>query len=77
MLLEADDLGMIDWARGFAQGVKILEAGWPTDWFVAEERRMVALLVRLAEGELLDLDACADVVTFIQWRWQARYGDRS
>ena len=35
---------------------------------------MVSLLARLAEGQLSDLDACADVLTFIQWRWQARYG---
>ena len=35
---------------------------------------MVSLLARLAEGELSDMDACADVLTFIQWRWQARYG---
>ena len=74
MFLAADDVGMTQWARGFAQGVSIMEAAWPTDWFVADERRMVSLLARLAEGELSDLEACADVLTFIQWRWQARYG---
>ena len=74
MVLAADDIGMTEWAQGFAQGVGILEGGWPTDRFVHEERRMVSLLARLAEGELSDLDACADVLTFIQWRWQARYG---
>ena len=74
MLLAADDVGMTEWAQGFAQGVKIMEAAWPTDLFVPEERRMMSLLARLAEGELSDLDACADVLTFIQWRWQARYG---
>ena len=74
MMLAADDIGMTEWAQGFAQGVRILEEAWPTDLFVHEERRMVSLLARLAEGELSDLDACADVLTFIQWRWQARYG---
>ena len=74
MILAADDIGMTEWAQGFAQGVRILEGAWPTDLFVHEERRMVSLLARLAEGELSDLDACADVLTFIQWRWQARYG---
>ena len=74
MLLAADDIGMTEWAQGFAQGVSIMEAAWPTVLFVPEERRMVSLLARLAEGELSDLDACADVLTFIQWRWQARYG---
>ena len=74
MILAADDIGMMEWAQGLAQGVRILEAAWTTDWFVPEERRMVSLLGRLAEGELSDLDACADVLTFIQWRWQARYG---
>ena len=74
MMLAADDIGMTEWAQGFAQGVRNLEGAWPTDWFVHEERRMVSLLARLAEGELSDLDACADVLTFIQWRWQARYG---
>ena len=74
MILAADDIGMTEWAQGFAQGVRILEEAWPTDLFVHEERRMVSLLARLAEGELSDMDACADVLTFIQWRWQARYG---
>ena len=36
---------------------------------------MVSLLARLAEGELSDLDARADVLTFIEWRWRARGGD--
>ena len=75
MLLAADDVGITQWARGFAQGVRIMEAAWPTDWFVADERRMVSLLARLAEGELSDIEACADVLTFIHWRWQARYGN--
>ena len=77
MLLAADDVGMTQWARGFAQGVRIMQAAWPTDWFVADERRMVSLLARLAEGELSDLDACAEVLTFIEWRWQVRYGGRA
>ena len=68
MMLAADDIGMTEWAQGFAQGVRILEGAWPTDRFVHEERRMVSLLARLAEGELSDLDVCADVLTFIQWR---------
>ena len=38
------------------QGVRIVESAWPTEWFVAEERRMMSLLARLAEGELADLD---------------------
>ena len=75
MLLAAGDVGMTQWARGFAQGVRTMEAAWPTDWFVADERRMVSLLARLAEGELLDIEAYADVLTFIQWRWQVRYGN--
>lgn len=66
---------MTQWARGLAQGVRIMEAAWPTDWFVADERRMVSLLARLAEGELSDIEACSDVLTFIQWRWQVRYGN--
>ena len=74
MILAADDIVMTEWAQGFAQGVRILEGAWPTDRFVHEERRMVSLLARLAEGELADMDACADVLTFIQWRWQTRYG---
>ena len=74
MILAADDIRIMEWAKGFAQGVRMLEAAWPTDRFVAEERWMVSLLARLAEGELADLDACADVLTFIEWRWQARYG---
>ena len=74
MLLSADDLGMTEWARGFAEGVRIMKSAWPTEWFVAEERRMVSLLARLAEGELADIDDCTDVVRFIQWRWQGRYG---
>ena len=48
MLLAADEVGMTQWARGFAQGVSIVEAAWPTDWFVADERRMVSVLARLA-----------------------------
>ena len=51
MMLAADDIGMTEWAQGFAQGVRILEGAWPTDRFVHEERRMVSLLARLAEGE--------------------------
>ena len=74
MFLAADDIGMTEWAQGFAQGVRIMEAAWPTVWFGPEERRIMSLLSRLAEGELSDLEACAEVVTFIQWRWQARYG---
>ena len=76
MFLDADDVGMAEWARGFAQGANILKAAWPTDLFVAEERMMVSLLARLAEGELPDQDACADVLTFVEWRWQTRYGGR-
>ena len=72
MFESADDLGMPAWAQGFAHGVRILEAGWPTEMFIAAERRMVSLLARLAEGELANLEACAEVVTFIQWRWEAR-----
>ena len=72
MFESADDLGMPAWAQGFAHGVRILEAGWPTEMFIAAERRMVSLLARLAEAELADLEACAEVVTFIQWRWEAR-----
>ena len=74
MLLAADDVGMTQWARGCAQGVSIMEAAWPTDWFVADERRMVSLFAQLAEGELSDLEAYGDVLTFIEWRWQVRYG---
>ena len=74
MFLGADDLGMTEWARGFGQGVRIMKSEWPTEWFVAEERRMVSLLAGLAEGELGNVDDCTDVVTFIQWRWQGRYG---
>ena len=74
MILAADDSGMTEWAQGFAQGVSILKGAWPTDRFVPEERRIVLLLARLAEGELSDLDACADMLTFIEWQWQARYG---
>ena len=77
MLLAADDIGMTEWAQGFAQGVSIMKAAWPTVLFVPEERRMVSLLARLAGGELSDLDACADVATFIEWRWQARYGGKA
>ena len=72
MVEAADDLGMTDWARGFAQGVRIMKTGWPTDMFIAAERRTVALLARLAEGELADLEACAEVVVFVQRRWEAR-----
>ena len=50
MFEAADDLGMTDWAQGFAQGVRIMETGWPTEMFIAAERRMVSLLARLAEG---------------------------
>ena len=67
------------WDDGVGAG---LRTGCQKSWkgrglricFVHEERRMVSLLARLAEGELSDLDACTDVLTFIQWRWQARYG---
>ena len=72
--LAGEDVGMTEWARGFAQGVAIMETAWPTDLFVAEERQMVSLLARLAEGELADWDECADVLTFVEWRWQVRYG---
>ena len=41
MILAADDIEMTEWARGFVQGVRILEASWPTDQFVPEERRMM------------------------------------
>lgn len=74
MFLAADDLGMTEWSQGFAQGVRIMKSAWPTEWFVAEERRMVSLLARLAKGELRGVEDCTDVVTFIQWRWQGRYG---
>ena len=36
---------------------------------------MMSLLARLAEGELADFDDCTDVVTFIKWRWEARYAE--
>ena len=65
MFLTADDLGMTVRARGFAQAVRIMKSAWPTEWFVAGERRMVSLLARLEEGGLSNLDECADVVTFI------------
>ena len=74
MFLAAEDIGMTEWARGFAQGVAIVQTAWPKDRFVADERQMVSLLARLAEGELADWDECADVVTFVEWRWQVQYG---
>ena len=73
MFLAAEDIGMTEWARGFAQGVAIMQTAWPTERFVAEERQMLSLLARLAEGELAEWDECADVLTFVEWRWQVRY----
>ena len=74
MFLAAEDIGMTEWARGFAQGFALVRTAWPTDRFVAEERQMVLLLARLAEGKLADWDECADVLTFVEWRWQIRHG---
>ena len=34
MFLSADDVGVTEWAQGFARGVRILEAAWPMDLFV-------------------------------------------
>ena len=51
-----------------------MKSAWSTEWFVSEARRTVSLLARLAVGELADVGDWADVVIFIQWRWEGRYG---
>ena len=54
---------------GFARG---LDAAWPTEAFIVEERRSLSHLAGLAEGTRVDLDTRMEVVKFIRTRLTMR-----
>ena len=70
-----DERELRAWAQGFAMGVGILDTEWPTEAFIAAERRSLSQIAALAEGERVDLDTRAEVVRFIRARLTIRAGD--
>ena len=74
MFASLDEGRLRGWARGLALGVGILDAAWPTEAFVAEERRSLSQMAALAEGARMDLDTRIEVVSFIRARMTMRDG---
>ena len=67
--------GLHAWAQGLALGVGILDAVWPTEAFVAEERRSLSEIAVLAKGGRVDLATRTEVVKFIRARLTTREDD--
>ena len=75
MFASLDEGRLRGWAQGLALGVGILDAAWPTEAFVAGERRSLSQMAALAEGARVDLDTRIEVVSFIRARMTMRDGD--
>ena len=74
MFASLDEGRLRGWAQGLALGVGILNAAWPTETFVAEERRSLSDIASVPEGARLDLDIRIEVVSFIRARMTMRDG---
>ena len=74
----ADTLGgfgdgeLTAWARGFAQGVRILDDDWPRDQLEVEDYPALSLLTALASGEPSGRAARADLPAFFERRIRMR-----
>ena len=60
------------WARGFAQGVRILDDDWPRDELEIEDYPALSLLTALAGGEPSGPAARADLPIFFERRMRMR-----
>ena len=63
---------LTDWARGFAQGVRILDDDWPRDELEIEDYPALSLLTALAGGEPSGPAARADLPIFFERRMRMR-----
>ena len=63
---------LTDWARGFAQGVRILDDDWPRDELEIEDYPALSLLTALAGGEPSGPAARADLPIFFERRKRMR-----
>ncbi len=74
----ADTLGgfgdgeLTAWARGFAQGVRILDDDWPRDQLEIEDYPALSLLTALAGGETSGRAARADLPAYFERRMRMR-----
>ena len=75
MFTGLDERELRAWAHGLAMGVGLIDTAWPTEAFIAEERRSLSQTAALAEGEHVDLDTRAEVVKFIRARLTMRDGN--
>ena len=63
-----DERELKAWAQGLALGEGILDAEWPTERFLAEQRRSLSHIAALAEGARMEVGARIEVVRFILTR---------
>ena len=71
-LADLGDGELTAWARGFAQGVRVLEDDWPSDELETEDYPALSLLTALAGGEPPGPAARADLPAFIERRMRMR-----
>ena len=71
-LADFGDGELTDWARGFAQGVRILDDDWPRDELEIEDYPALSLLTALAGGEPSGPSARADLPIFFERRMRMR-----
>ena len=71
-LADFGDGELTDWARGFAQGVRILDDDWPRDELEIEDYPALFLLTALAGGEPSGPAARADLPIFFERRMRMR-----
>ena len=66
------DVELTAWARGFAQGVRVLDDDWPSEELETEDYPALSLLTALADGEPPGPAARADLPAFIERRMRMR-----
>ena len=66
------DAELTAWARGFAQGVRVLDDDWPRDELELEDYPALSLLAALAGGEPSGRAARADLPAFFERRMRMR-----
>ena len=77
MLAGLGDGDLTAWARGFAQGVRVLEDVWLRREFQADDRRALSLIAALAGGEPPDETSRAVLAQFIYGRAAIRQDPRA
>ena len=77
MLAGLGDGDLTAWARGFAQGVRVLEDVWLRREFQADDRRALSLIAALAGGEPPDETSRGVLAEFIDGRAAIRHNPQA